>query len=153
MQGKSAFPDDHPLALGSANRTAPKGVFKWLGASDTILCIGSGLTRTNFGIDIPPGKFMIHSNVNVEDINKDYGIDIGLVGDARLTLELMIDEVKAAVGDNGRETNTALAADIAATKASGLRNGRRSSTPTKRRSIPIGSSTKSTRPSITPRAW
>ena len=52
-----------------------------------------GLTRTNFGIDIPPGKFMIHSNVNVEDINKDYGVDIGLVGDARLTLELMIDEV------------------------------------------------------------
>ncbi|MDE0239636.1 MAG: thiamine pyrophosphate-requiring protein [bacterium] len=120
MQGKSAFPDDHPLALGSANRTAPKGVFKWLGASDTILCIGSGLTRTNFGIDIPPGKFMIHSNVNVEDINKDYGVDIGLVGDARLTLELMIDEVKAAVGDNGRETNTALAADIAATKAEWL---------------------------------
>ena len=120
MEGKSAFPDDHPLALGSANRTAPKGVFKWLGASDTILCIGSGLTRTNFGIDIPPGKFMIHSNVNVEDINKDYGIDIGLVGDARLTLELMIDEVKAAVGDNGRETDTALAADIAATKAEWL---------------------------------
>ena len=120
MQGKSAFPDDHPLALGSANRTAPKGVFKWLGASDTILCIGSGLTRTNFGIDIPPGKCMIHANVSVEDINKDYDIDIGLVGDARLTLELMIDEVKAAVGDNGRETNTALAADIAATKAEWL---------------------------------
>ena len=120
MQGKSAFPDDHPLALGSANRTAPKGVFKWLGCSDTVLCIGSGLTRTNFGIDIPSGKCMIHANVNVEDINKDYDIDIGLVGDAKLTLELMIDEVKAAVGDNGRETNTALAADIAATKAEWL---------------------------------
>ena len=42
MPGKSAFPDDHPLALGSANRTAPKAVFKWLGAADTILCVGSG---------------------------------------------------------------------------------------------------------------
>ena len=120
MPGKSAFPDDHALALGSANRTAPKAVFKWLGSSDTIFCIGSGLTRTNFGIDIPPGKFMIHSNVSVEDINKDYDVDIGLVGDAKLALELMIDEVKAVVGDNGRETNTALAAEIAATKAEWL---------------------------------
>ena len=120
MPGKSAFPDDHALALGSANRTAPKAVFKWLGAADTIFCIGSGLTRTNFGIDIPPGKFMIHSNVSVEDINKDYDVDIGLVGDAKLALELMIDEVKAAVGDNGRETNAALAAEIAATKAEWL---------------------------------
>ena len=32
----------------------------------------------------------------------------------------MIDEVKAAVGDNGRETNTALTAEIAATKAEWL---------------------------------
>ena len=79
MQAKSVFPDDHPLALGSANRTAPKSVFKWLGAADTVFAVGSGLTRTTFGIDIPPGKFMIQANVAAEDINKDYDIDIGLV--------------------------------------------------------------------------
>jgi thiamine pyrophosphate-dependent acetolactate synthase large subunit-like protein len=63
MQGKSAFPDDHPLALGSANRTAPKMVWKWLGEADLVCAIGSGLTRTGFGIDIPKGKTMIHSIV------------------------------------------------------------------------------------------
>ena len=36
MEGKSAFPDAHPLALGSANRTAPRNVFKWLGESDVV---------------------------------------------------------------------------------------------------------------------
>ena len=102
MQAKSAFPDEHPLALGSANRTAPKAVYKWLGASDTLLALGSGLTRTAFGQDIPDGKFMIHSTVSAEDINKDYQVDIGLVGDARLTLEIMIDELKAQVGERGR---------------------------------------------------
>jgi len=116
MQAKSAFPDDHPLALGSANRTAPKSVFKWLGIADTVFAVGSGLTRTTFGIDIPPGKFMIQANVAAEDINKDYDIDIGLVGDAKLTLELMLDEVKAALGENGRETNSSLVETIAQTR-------------------------------------
>ncbi len=117
MQGKSAFPDDHPLALGSANRTAPKAVYKWLGESDTFFAIGSALTRTSFGLDVPAGKFMMQSTTSPEDINKDYQIDIGLVGDAKLTLEMMIDEVKAALGENGRAANQSLCDEIAKTKA------------------------------------
>lgn len=117
MQGKSAFPDDHPLALGSANRTAPKTVYKWLGESDVVLAIGSALTRTAFGQDIPGGKFLIHGTVSAEDINKDYQADIGLVGDARLTLEVLIDELKALVGERGRKPDLILHEDIALTKA------------------------------------
>ena len=120
MQGKSAFPDDHPLALGSANRTAPKGVYEWLGSSDVVFAIGSGLTRTAFGQDIPGGKTLIHGTVSAEDINKDYRADIGLVGDARLTLEMMIEELKAQVGDNGRSEAAELQAGIAATKRAWL---------------------------------
>ena len=120
MQAKSAFPDDHPLALGSANRTAPKTVWKWLGESDTVFAIGSGLTRTTFGIDVPPGKFLIHGNIAAEDINKDYTVDIGLVGDAKLTLEMMIDIVKGEVGEGGRPANQGLTDSIAAVKAEWL---------------------------------
>ena len=120
MQGKSAFPDDHPLALGSANRTAPKAVFKWLGAADVVLAIGSGLTRTGFGLPIPPGKFLIHATVSAEDVNKDYAADIGLVGDAKLTLEAMLDEAKAALGEDGRPADAKTADAIAATKAEWL---------------------------------
>ena len=120
MQGKSAFPDDHPLALGSANRTAPKAVFKWLGMADTVLAIGSGLTRTGFGLPIPGGKFLIHSTTSVEDINKDYAADLGLVGDAKLTLEAMIDEAKAVLGEDGRAEDGRIAESIAATKAEWL---------------------------------
>ncbi|MBS01786.1 MAG: hypothetical protein CMQ24_03655, partial [Gammaproteobacteria bacterium] len=120
MQAKSAFPDDHPLALGSANRTAPKTVWKWLGESDTVFAIGSGLTRTTFGIDVPPGKFLIHGNIAAEDINKDYTVEIGLVGDAKLTLEMMIDIVKGEVGEGGRPANQGLTDSIAAVKAEWL---------------------------------
>jgi thiamine pyrophosphate-dependent acetolactate synthase large subunit-like protein len=39
-----------------------------------------------------------------------------MVGDAKLALELMIDEVKSVLGERGRETNQALVDAIAATK-------------------------------------
>ena len=120
MQGKSAFPDDHPLALGSANRTAPKAVFKWLGLADAVLAIGSGLTRTGFGLPIPPGKFLIHATSSAEDINKDYSADIGLVGDAKLTLDALIDEVKAQAGEDGRSEDARTVEEIAVAKASWL---------------------------------
>ena len=117
MQGKSAFPDKHPLALGAANRTAPKAVFQWLGAADTVFAVGSGLTRTVFGLSIPGGKFLIHSTASAEDINKDYAADIGLPGDAKLTLQAMIDEARAALGEDGRGRDARLTNDIAAVKA------------------------------------
>ena len=78
MPGKSAFDERNPLSLGSANRTAPKPVWKWLGDSDTIFAIGSSLTITNYGITIPSGKKIIHSTNNYEDINKDYNVEIPL---------------------------------------------------------------------------
>ena len=120
MQGKSTFHDDHPLALGSANRTAPKAVYKWLGESDVLFAIGSGLTRTSFGQDIPDGKFLIQGTSSAEDINKDYEISVGLVGDAKLTLQAMIEELKAQVGESGRAADAALIEEIATTKAEWL---------------------------------
>ncbi|MCY4144681.1 MAG: thiamine pyrophosphate-requiring protein [Gammaproteobacteria bacterium] len=116
MQAKSAFPDDHPLALGSANRTAPKPVFRWLGEADLVLAIGSGLTRTGFGLEIPPGKQIIHATISAEDINKDYDVELGLVGDAKLTLECLIDELRARVGEAGRPQDDSLLVDIAECK-------------------------------------
>ena len=120
MEGKSALPDTHPLALGSANRTAPRNVFKWLGESDVVLAVGSGLTRTNFGIDIPDGKTLIHSTVSGEDLNKEYTVDIGLIGDAKLTLEMLIEEVKASIGEAGKDTDQELVTEIAEGKAAWL---------------------------------
>ena len=46
MPGKSSFDERNPLSLGSANRTAPKTVWRYLGISDTVFAIGSSLTIT-----------------------------------------------------------------------------------------------------------
>ncbi len=100
MPGKSAIDERHPLALGAANRTAPKSVWTWLKESDVLFAIGSSLTKTNYGIDLPAGKTIIHSSNNVEDIAKEYPTEIGLVGDARETLRMLIDAVRDLVGDS-----------------------------------------------------
>ena len=115
MQGKCAFDERHPLSLGATNKTAPKAVWKWLKESDAICALGASFSRTNYGIDIPDGKFVIHNTNHVEDIGKEYQTDIGLAGDTKLTLQMMIEEVKAAVGPNGRD-GEAIRAEIAQVK-------------------------------------
>ena len=94
MPGKSSFDERNPFSLGSANRTAPKTVWKYLGDSDTIFAIGSSLTITNYGITIPGGKNIIHSTNNYEDINKDYDVEVSLLGDSKLVLQKMIECIK-----------------------------------------------------------
>ena len=100
MPGKSSFDERNALSLGSANRTAPKTVWKYLGISDTVFAIGSSLTITNYGITIPNGKKIIHSTNNYEDINKDYDVEIPLLGDSKLVLQKMIECIKSNYKDH-----------------------------------------------------
>ena len=117
MPGKSAIDERHPLALGAANRTAPKPVWTWLKESDVLFAIGASLTITNYGIDLPPGKFLIHCTNNPADISKEYQTDIGLVGDAGETLRLLIDEIKGRIGEDGRRNDTSTQESIAQVRA------------------------------------
>lgn len=112
MPGKSAIDERHPLSLGAANRTAPKPVWTWLKESDVLFAIGASLTKTNYGIDIPAGKTIIHSTNNVEDVAKEYPTEVGLVGDSRETLRLMIDAVRDLIGDS-RSKDTAVKEAVA----------------------------------------
>ncbi len=113
--GKSAIPDNHPLALGAATRSRSKPFADYLRGADLILAIGSSLTRTNFGPAVPPGKTLIHSSIDASDINKDYRADHAVVGDAALVIEALIAEL----GRQKRGGGNALAVlkeDIAAGK-------------------------------------
>ena len=56
--------------------------------------MGASFSRTTFGIDIPEGKTIIHNTNNIEDIDKEYPTEIGLFGDVKSTLKMLIDEAK-----------------------------------------------------------
>ena len=53
----------------------------------------------------------------VEDINKDNEIDHGLIGDAKLVLRQLIEEVKRQVGENGRGDVNGVIEEVATVRA------------------------------------
>ena len=89
IEGKSAFPENHPLSLGSGGRANPRPVITWLRESDVILGIGCSFALTGFGVQMPRGKTIIHATLDPMDLNKDVPAHYGLIGDARLTLEAL----------------------------------------------------------------
>ena len=95
LEGKSAFPEDHPLSLGSGGRSMPRTVHEFLQNSDVIFGIGCSFTTTNFGVTMPKGKTIVHATLDPTDLNKNVVSQYALVGDAALTLDALIAEMKA----------------------------------------------------------
>jgi thiamine pyrophosphate-dependent acetolactate synthase large subunit-like protein len=93
LGGKSAFPENHMLALGSGGNAIPAPVHRFLHNADLIFGIGCSFTKTNFGVDMPPGKAMVHATLDPMDINKDVACEQALIGDAKLVLEMLVDEL------------------------------------------------------------
>jgi acetolactate synthase I/II/III large subunit len=86
IEGKSAFPENHPLSLGSGGRANPRAVKRFLADADVILGVGCSFALTGFGVGMPSGKTIIHATLDSKDLNKDVPAKFGLIGDARLTL-------------------------------------------------------------------
>ena len=114
MPGKSSFDERHPLALGAGGATTTLPARRWIEESDVLFAAGSSLTVSPYGQPIPDGKAIIHNVEGSDDINKDYPAAIGLPGDAKLTLQMMIEEVKNRLGENGRRGQSQVTASIAA---------------------------------------
>ena len=120
LGGKSAFPEDHPLALGSGGRSIPKPVHDYLQKSDLLFGIGCSFTRTGFGVKIPSGKRVIHATLDPADINKDVPVEIALVGDAGLILEGLVEAVRERSGGVSETRTAAVTEDIKAIKTAWL---------------------------------
>jgi thiamine pyrophosphate-dependent acetolactate synthase large subunit-like protein len=86
IEGKSAFPEDHPFSLGSGGRANPRPVKRFLADADVILGVGCSFALTGFGLQMPEGKTIIHATLDPRDLNKDVEVQHALIGDAKLTL-------------------------------------------------------------------
>jgi acetolactate synthase I/II/III large subunit len=104
LEGKSAFPEDHPLALGTGGVVLSGPVLTYLRDADVVFGIGTSLTRHPMNTAIPAGKTLIHATNDERDLNKSYPADHPLLGDAGAVLRQFIEAVKSQGGrPAGRE--------------------------------------------------
>jgi len=120
IEGKSAFPENHPLSLGSGGRSLPRNVHEFLRDSDVILGIGCSFALTAFGVQMPKGKTIIHATLDPMDLNKDVPVQHALVGDAKLTLQGLIAEMDQLPKTTAEARKEEIPARIKETKAAWL---------------------------------
>jgi acetolactate synthase-1/2/3 large subunit len=92
--GKSGFPENHPLALGTAGRARPATVDHFMDRADVVLALGTSLTQSYYILPIPKDKVILQVTIDDADLGKDYPIAQGIVSDARSALRQMIAYVR-----------------------------------------------------------
>lgn len=100
INGKSAFPESHPLALGCGGMSRPEMVMHFLRKADLVFAIGSSCTIEPFTTPLPSKRTIIQSTIDERDINKDYDVEYAIIGDAKLVLRQLINEIKGQLKSN-----------------------------------------------------
>jgi acetolactate synthase-1/2/3 large subunit len=114
--GKSAFPENHPLALGTGAGTMTKMVRHFLDKADLVFGIGCSFTTNLASAGIPPGKVLVMCTVDTKDLNKEQQLHHAVVGDARLVLRQLIEEARKQAGPDGRRGNGSVEAEVKSVK-------------------------------------
>jgi acetolactate synthase-1/2/3 large subunit len=103
LAGKSAFPERHPLSLGSAEAAMDDAAFHFLKNADLVFAVGSSLSKHNMCANIPGRKVIIHNTADSIDHNKAYYADHPLLGDAKLVLRQFIAACRELLGGKPRD--------------------------------------------------
>src|SRR5437763_8457863 len=103
--GKSAFPEDHALALGSGGVVYTGHGRQFLLDSDVIFAIGTSLTRHNISTPIiPPGKTIIHATNDPRDLHKANETALPILGNAKLVLSQLHEAARERLKGKARTT-------------------------------------------------
>jgi acetolactate synthase-1/2/3 large subunit len=92
-QGKGAIDETHELNAWSIGDTASTCGNELAASADVLLAVGCRFTdwsasswRKGVTFSIPPAK-LIHLDIDPREIGKNYPVEVGLLGDAKATLE------------------------------------------------------------------
>ena len=98
LPGKGAIPEDHPLALGCIGLYGTRAANGYLRSGlDVLLVVGSSLHEFSTHVWDPalkPTKALIHVDIDPSEIGKNYPVDLGLLGDAGVILEALVEQVR-----------------------------------------------------------
>ena len=101
LKAKGVFPEDHPLSVGVRGELAAH----FLQRCDLVFAVGTSLAGGHFRHVIPDAeeKVIVHSTIDALDVNKIYQVDHAVIGDAKLTLQALIDQLLAERGGGVKE--------------------------------------------------
>jgi acetolactate synthase I/II/III large subunit len=101
LKGKSAFPENHPLAIGVRGSLAEH----FLRKADVLFSIGSSLfpNRFSHAVPEPEQKTIVQCTVDTLDINRSYETRHAVIGDAKLTLQALSEELSKRTGGGVRK--------------------------------------------------
>ena len=89
MEGKSAFPETHPLALGAGGNTSSRALATHVRESDVVFGVGVSFSP-GYSIRWPTaGKRFIHNTVEERDLDKIVPAAYPVLGDSKLTLAML----------------------------------------------------------------
>jgi acetolactate synthase-1/2/3 large subunit len=121
LEGKSAFPETHPLSLGSGGLAIPGTVHHFLREADVIFGIGCSFVETTFGVRMPAGKKIIHATLDPDDLNQNISCSAAILGDAKLVLGELLAELQR-TGINAPRDTSRTAQEIAAVREAWVAN-------------------------------
>jgi acetolactate synthase-1/2/3 large subunit len=97
--GKSAFPEDHELFVGSVGQTGTIHGNHLAANADVVISIGCRFTDWSASsyaqgqsFSFPPAK-LIHIDIDPHEIGKIYPADVGILADAKPTLAALADSL------------------------------------------------------------
>ena len=106
-KGKSAISEDHPLALGMVGTYGQETANRAVGDSDTILVVGA-LLRSQETVGERPDIFdpnkqrIIQIDIDERNAGWSFPVELGLIGDAKVILEQMVEASNVASLDNSK---------------------------------------------------
>ncbi len=101
LMGWGSIPTDHPLYVGLAGiQTQTRAGNRVFLESDLVLAVGARFAERHVGdVEVYRGeRKFIHVDVEPSQIGRIFGPDLGVVGDARLTLEALIEAARRRTG-------------------------------------------------------
>lgn len=121
LTGKSAFPEDHPLALGTGGLSRTGMVDDFLEKADLIVGFGTPFTRSHYVTAMPPGRTIIQIVPDPIDVSNSYPIDTLIVADVRQALSQLLEAARD-IADTIEISQSPLARAIAESKRKFIAN-------------------------------
>jgi len=92
FMGKGAFPETHPLSLGSIGMHGNPAANRLMGEADVLLAVGTRFSdRATANIDtFAPNAKKIHLEIDNAEINKNIEVDVPIVADAKISMMMLL---------------------------------------------------------------